>query len=83
VVVKDPALPASEYRIACDGAALEIEAEPLKEAAERKDVDGSIEPNVAPEGFHRSAAEALRSARLHRDPTIISPILKLNTTSLR
>ncbi len=57
--VKDPAAPADEFaRIACDGAALEIEAEPLEEAAERiaEDVDASIEPNVAPEGFLRRAA---------------------------
>jgi hypothetical protein len=40
--------------IACDGAAPEIEAEPLEEATERKDVDESIDPNVAPKGFLRA-----------------------------
>jgi hypothetical protein len=53
VVVKDATLPTGEYRDRVRRAALEIETEPLEEAAERKDVDESIEPSVAPEGFHR------------------------------
>ena len=81
--VKDALVRAAELsRIACNGAALGTEAEPQEEAADDSGAgaDELIEHNVSHEDFLRSAAEALRLARLYPDPACIPTDAEVKTS---